>query len=75
MTPSELHNKVSKEALNSIVKPMIESNAKYSEIIVVLESVNVGVISFLKKANNLTDAEVETVFRFMIAAIRQRINK
>lgn len=44
MTQTELHNKLAGEIVRSIVKPPLEAGGQFTDVLVLLESVVVGVL-------------------------------
>ena len=47
-----VHNSLAGKIVKSIVQPVIESGGKFSDVLVLLESVNVGVLLALEKLDN-----------------------
>jgi hypothetical protein len=73
---TELHNKLAGEIVASIVKPVIESGGKYTDILVLTESVILGIVLYLSKqgsANIVFDKLAERV-RGRIAEQKQKQN-
>ena len=70
---AELHNKVSADALKAIVKPVIESGGSWSEVLVVLESVNVGVLLAVAEMEKWSADHTQAYERAMSTAVRHRL--
>lgn len=68
MTQSELHNHLAGSIVASIVKPPLEAGGQFTDVLVLLESVVVGVILMGVKLGG-----DEKVLDTMVAAVKARL--
>jgi len=73
MTPAQLHNATSREAMNSIMTPLINGYATTSEVLVILESVVAGVLTACAATNNHDAAQRDTMLMAIEDGVRRRL--
>lgn len=69
--PSELHNRLARELLPALVKPVLASGGSPRDVMVLLESVALGVCLYLAQTAELTGTEDELVDQ-LAAGIKTR---
>jgi hypothetical protein len=68
----DLHNRLAGDLLKRLVKPMVRAGAKPAEIIVLLESVALGVFVFVEEQAELA-APIETSIDAFAGAVKRRL--
>lgn len=67
-----LHNRVAREALRAIVQPMIDAGTSDADIMVVLESVVLGVLLYCEGAENVSRPATIERLDSLTAAVAER---
>ncbi len=76
MSASDVHNETATKAVSDIMHAVADGTpAGWSRALVILESVNVGVLLAVGKLQNWPPEAMDAYHRALIAAVRQRIAK
>ena len=70
-----LHNQLSGEIVKQIIKPMMESGASFSSVLVLLESVITGVLLALSATERWSPAQREIYLRKLVSGVRNRVDE
>jgi hypothetical protein len=73
MTPSELHNKLAGEIVASIVKPVVESGGGRGDVLVLTESVVLGVLLALQRLEQAPFSHNDAYLRALASGLRTRL--
>ena len=57
----EIHNRIAKEALELVVKKPMDEGANFSDVLVILESLNLGVLIIAEQLGFRADATLQSM--------------